>query len=93
MQDNAFRTNIEFMTLAFDQLASDGILREENFPGEYDRIIDTLLITTIYWVPFSRLKEEESPSSFSQQAWSILSLMLTDRGKIELQNTIYSKAL
>lgn len=88
MQHNTFTKNIELMTLAFQQLASDGILREEESAGEYDRMIDTLLITSIYWVPFCRLKGEEFPISFSQQAWSILSPMLTHKGKTELQKVL-----
>lgn len=90
LQHNAFDKNIEYMILAFQQLALSGIFRGESFAGEYDCTIDTLLITSVYWVPFCKLKGEKTSCSFSQQAWSILTPLLTETGKTELQKLILS---
>lgn len=88
MQHDAFQKNIELMTQGFKHLASDGIFRKENTPGEYDRIINTLLITSIYWVPFCRIKTEKHASDFLLQALSILDPLLTGSGKSKLQEII-----
>ncbi len=88
MQNDILQKNIEFMTQAFKTLTSEGILRDENSPGEYDRIVDAVLITSIYWIPFCKLKGEETPNSFSEQVWGILSSFLTAKGQIEFQKTI-----
>lgn len=85
IQNEVLQKYIEFMTQAFRILAYEGILREENSPGEYDRIIDVLLITSIYWVPFYKLKGNETSNNFSFLAWGILSSFLTAKGQNEYQ--------
>ena len=39
-------------------------------PGEYARVADAILLTNIYWLPFSSIKETEA--SFRPQAWAVL---------------------
>ena len=88
MQHSAFEGNIELLTMAFQKLALDGILREERYSGECEHIIDTLLMSSIYWIPFCKLKDAKAPSSFIQQAWCILDPLLTERGKCELKKIL-----
>ena len=85
-QFQVYRGNVEKLTQTFHTLGADGTLREESFPREYDRIIDTLLLTSIYWMPFCQLKQEDpSQWRFRRQAWSVLFPLLTESGRAALE--------
>lgn len=60
-------------------LAGRGLLRPEAFPGEYVRVVDTVFLTAVYWLPFCEIKGEVS--SFRTQAWSALYPLLTEAGR------------
>lgn len=93
MQHSAFEKNIMLLTMAFQTLTLDEIFRGERFPGEFERIIDTLLMSCIYWIPYCKLKDAKEPSNFLQQAWCILDPLLTEKGKRELEKVRSETAL
>lgn len=71
---------------AFTTLCRHGLFREELFPGEYDRLIDTLYMGTVYWAPFSQLQKSVSHDvSYRFHIWGTLFHLLTEKGRIELQ--------
>lgn len=74
---------------SFQNLRNEGLLRKELFQHEYDRIIDQLHMTSIYWAPFSSLQNSaDIPTDYRTHAWSIMYHLLTDKGKEELKNII-----
>lgn len=80
-QNAIYLSNTKKLALALKTLQSDGILHPDSFPGEYDRIIDTLLLSIIYWIPFHDLRQKnDSQASFQQHAWFILYHLLTEKG-------------
>lgn len=83
MQSDAFSDNMTLLTQSFHSLKSKNILREERYQGEYSRLIDTLLLASIYWTPFCTLKVAQA-DKFVEQAWSIIYPLLTNRGVEDL---------
>jgi AcrR family transcriptional regulator len=82
-QKNVYRTNVALLTSAFETFLEDGLLRKELFPGEYRRVIDLILLSSIYWLPFCALKQEQA--EYRKHAWSILYPLMTRQGKDALQ--------
>lgn len=80
LQKVIFDDNTKILTKSLSILKEGGWIRGEIYPGEYNCIIDTLLILSIYWVPFSRLKDEDIVDKFLQQMWSSLYPLLTNSG-------------
>lgn len=73
---------VEKLFKSFYTLKAAGLLREECFAGEYERIIDTIHLSIIYWLPFCALKQEVHEAiSYRNQAWSILYTLLTEHGR------------
>jgi AcrR family transcriptional regulator len=90
LQHNVYRSNVEKFKQALQTLYDNGIIRQEIFSNEYSHIIDTILLSMIYWIPFCRLKQvKSSDGTFQQQAWSILYPLLTNKG-IDNLNEIVS---
>ena len=88
-QSDMYKENTEKISQAMMILKHDGIFREEAYPGEYSSMIDALLLTCIYWKPFSRLKSGETATAgYQKQAWNLLHPLLTDHGKELLSNII-----
>ncbi len=84
-----YRGNAEKLAQAFRTLMADGILREESYPGEYGLVIDTLLLSGIYWTPFCGLRQESAPEAgYRRQAWSVLFPLLTEKGRQLLRETV-----
>jgi AcrR family transcriptional regulator len=81
-QKKVYRTNVALLTSAFETFLEAGLIRKEEFPGELRRVIDLILLSSIYWLPFCALKQE--PAEFRKHAWSILYPVMTSRGKDEL---------
>jgi AcrR family transcriptional regulator len=78
-----YRVNTEKLTQALQALLADGVIREESYAGEYGFVIDTLLLSGIYWTPFCGLRQEGVPEAlYRQQAWSVLYPLLTDKGRL-----------
>jgi AcrR family transcriptional regulator len=78
-QRKIYRTNVALLTGAFETFLEAGLIRKEEFPGEFRRVIDLILLSSIYWLPFCALKQE--PSEYRKHAWSILYPLMTMRGK------------
>lgn len=85
MQDTAFNETILILNESFKILKNTKIIRDEQYLEEYKRVVDTLLLTSIYWIPFSKLKKTTS-NVFIDQAWSIIIPFLTKKGLEELAN-------
>jgi hypothetical protein len=65
----------------FCYLNAAGLLKDEQIPGQYDRIIHALQILCIHWLPQSRLDAHfDFSAGFSQCLWAILFPLLTEQG-------------
>lgn len=82
MQRRIYRHHFHLLTQSFRDLRDQGELSPESYPREYARVADAILLTNIYWLPFSSIKETEA--SFRPQAWAVLYPHLTRRGREEL---------
>jgi AcrR family transcriptional regulator len=85
IQKNMFRLNVTWLRETMNRLAEDEVIFRESKSGEYDRVVDAVLLTIIYWIPFCRLKGVETPAGFVSQAWSVLKPLLTEKGQEELR--------
>lgn len=81
-QSEVFRENIALLGTTFRALRNKGMLKEEQYPGETQYVINTLLLTGIYWMPFCNLTDAPKVS-FVRQAWSIVYPYLTKAGAEE----------
>jgi AcrR family transcriptional regulator len=82
-QRKVYRTNVALLSGAFESFVKAGLIRKEQFPGERRRVIDLILLSSIYWLPFCALKQE--PAEYRKHAWSILYPLMTRRGKDALR--------
>ena len=80
-QQGVYRHHAQMLTQSFHDLHAKGLLRPEEFPGQYARLVDAVLLTSIYWLPFSTIKETKE--SFRSQAWSLLYDHLTPSGQAD----------
>ena len=88
-QHAIYLSNVDKFMQAFLALLADGVIREENFTGEYDRMIDTLLLSSIYWMPFCDLTQKHDPQErFQCHAWAVFYHLLTDKGRDVLREII-----
>ena len=74
-----YRRHSQLLCQGLANLAAQGLFRREAFPGEYVRVVDTVFLTAVYWLPFCEIKGEVS--SFRTQAWSVLHPLLTEAGR------------
>lgn len=89
MQNCNYRTIRNFFKKAFHNFYEEGFLKKETFSGEYNCVIDTLLMASIYWGPFSSLQESISVHrDYRYHAWSIIHHLLTEKGEKELKEII-----
>lgn len=85
-QHAIYLSNAEKLTHAFRTFRAASLIREENFTGEYDRVIDTLLLSGIYWMPFCELtRKHGSRENFQHHAWAAVYPLLTDKGREALR--------
>ena len=78
-QREVYRRHSQLLCQGLANLAAQGLFRREAFPGEYVRVVDTVFLTAVYWLPFCEIKGEVS--SFRTQAWSALHPLLTEAGR------------
>lgn len=78
-QREVYRRHSQLLCQGLANLAAQGLFRREAFPGEYVRVVDTVFLTAVYWLPFCEIKGEVS--SFRTQAWSTLHPLLTEAGR------------
>ena len=85
-QDEKYRSNVSLLSQTMEILQQKGLLRPVLYPGNYAHVIDLLLISIIYWIPFGALKNGHGAQmNFQEHAWSILHPYLTEAGKKELR--------
>lgn len=85
-----YQNNANKLTRTIILLQESAILQMEEFPGQYAFLIDTLLLTNIYWLPFCKLRQElTKEADFHKQAWSVIFPMLTELGKRELRAAVF----
>lgn len=83
----AHRNNIDTLSKSFARLEEKKLMRTEAFEGEYKKIIDTLMIITIYWQPYESLKNEIGEEiDYRKQMWANLYPVLTGKGLKELND-------
>lgn len=88
-QHRIYRSNVDKFKEAFGALHADGIFRSESFENEYDRLIDALLLSCVYWMPFRDLTQKSrSQAGFERHAWALLHHLLTDKGRLCLGEII-----
>lgn len=88
-QDETYKINVKVLSQTMQTLQANGILHRENQERNYGRVIDLVLISIIYWIPFCELKNGYGTQmSFRYHAWSILYPYLTDAGKNELEKIV-----
>lgn len=81
-QKQQYMRNVEILAEGFHKLNTDGFIRCGLFPQEYARIIDALLLSSVYWMPFSKIKgSDEKTTSYRSHAWSIMYHLLTKEGQ------------
>lgn len=88
MQFETLNENQDLLEKTMLLLKEAGLVKEEQYVGEYKRLIDTLLLSCIYWVQFGLLKKT-AEDNFLIQAWSIMYPFLSAAG-IEALNDIVS---
>lgn len=89
LQEKAFEDSKKLLVVTMKTLAEQKMIREEEYENEYHMVIDSLWLTSIYWLPFCELKEARDQAGFLDQAWSVIYPLLTEQGKLEL-NTFFS---
>lgn len=90
IQSARYRDMMERLNLALQNLHGVGLLRGENFPAEYENIVDTLYLSIIYWAPFVELKKDADAdyTEYRCHAWRCVYHLLTERGRAKLQDII-----
>ncbi len=84
-QRAVYENNVKVLKDAFHELNKKGILRSEEFEGEYENLIDNILISGIYWMPFCQLKADDvSKYSFRDHAWRTIHHILYPTEKEEI---------
>ena len=59
-QREVYRRHSQLLCQGLVNLAAQGLFRREAFPGEYVRVVDTVFLTAVYWLPFCEIKGEVS---------------------------------
>lgn len=85
-QKSIYQSNAEKFKASLGALHKKGFLREESYEGEYDRVVDTILLSAMYWIPFYELtKAAKKEADYPAQAWSIIFPLMTERGRSHWQ--------
>jgi AcrR family transcriptional regulator len=88
-QKKVYRINVALLSSSLETFLKDGLIRKEEFPGERRRVIDLILMSSIFWLPFCALKQDQGkPVEYRKHAWSVLYPMLTRRGKEALRGGV-----
>lgn len=80
IQNTVIGNQYDMFHKAFKALSEDDILQNEEYPLQYEQIIRSIMLTCIYWTPFSRL-EPSMEVDFLDCVWGIIYPLLTDKGK------------
>lgn len=80
-QIEIYRFNYGMFTKSLQLLEEKRLIRQEAICGEYTRLSDTLLMMSIYWLPFQDLiKSVGKNEDFRTQAWALIYPLLTSDG-------------
>lgn len=89
LQNLRYHANRDLFRKAFQHLHSVGLLQTEAFAGEYDCVIDTLHLCSIYWAPFSDLQQSAGiRREYREHAWGIMHHLLTEAGRRMLKRIV-----
>lgn len=89
VQNYAYIEMMSTFQHAFHDLLTADLLRKEEFEHEYEQVSNTLLLTCIYWAPFTKLQMSiDTKTDFRVQAWSTIYHLLTEKGRLELAKII-----
>ncbi|NLD18637.1 MAG: TetR/AcrR family transcriptional regulator [Clostridiales bacterium] len=83
-QREMYEENSNVLKEGFLELCREGLIYKESYKGEYDRLIDSLLISITYWIPFCQMKGSIDVRSYRRQAWSVILPIMTKDGKVRL---------
>ncbi len=76
--------NRELLREAFANLQDEGSFKEEEYPGQYEHTIRTLIMTCIYWIPYCKLeKNTDIKDDFITSVWAVIYPLLTEKGKCQ----------
>lgn len=83
MQRARCREMVEKLSFALQSLQDAGLLRGEEFPAEYENIVDTLYLSILYWAPFAELRKDAGANcpEYRCHAWRCVYHLLTVRGR------------
>ncbi|HHT17748.1 MAG TPA: TetR/AcrR family transcriptional regulator [Papillibacter sp.] len=88
-QRRRYKRILPHLNNAFATLRDNGFFRPELFEGEYERLIDMLYMSIIYWAPFSRLQQATAHGmNFRRHIWGALFHLLTEKGRRELDEIL-----
>lgn len=85
-----YREIAEKLERAVEALHTAGLVRGEEFPGEYRHTAEQLYFSSAYWAPFSELKRSAGggETSYRRHAWRTLHPLLTESGRGEMKNLL-----
>lgn len=82
IQRTVIENNYSLFSEALNLLNQAGSLQDEEYPGQYEQIIQIIMLTCTYWTPYSRIeKTVEAKGDFLDCVWGIIYPLLTDKGK------------
>lgn len=76
----------EKLKRALVSLHAAGLVRDEDYSGEYTHTAELLYFSSAYWAPFSELKRLDGGEglSYRRHAWQVVHPLLTPQGRREL---------
>lgn len=80
----------EKLERALVALHAAGLVREEEYAGEYSHTAELLYFSSAYWAPFSELKclDGGEGLSYRRHAWRVVHPLLTPQGRGELKTIV-----
>ncbi len=75
---------------ALRSLHTAGLVRPEDYAGEYTHTAELLYFSSAYWAPFSELKRGDGGEAvgYRRHAWRVVHPLLTPQGRAELENVL-----
>lgn len=86
IQSKVIKNNYVLFSEAFKRLNENGSFRDEQYPGQYKQLIQSLMLICTHWTPHSKLVEGlETKGDFLDCVWAVIYPLLTETGKIQLK--------
>lgn len=84
IQSKVIEDRYEALSRSFAALNRGGLIRGEEYEGEYGLIIENLSLTLIFWTPHSKLRTvAPEGADLMRGAWAAVYPLLTEAGKRE----------